>query len=102
MYERYEGTGSCNEEICNPGCKSRSCGDAQVDYAIMLSHWAKAELLKEKIKQRMDSHYGKNLDKIADLIVEVIADKTKTRTSIQKKRQEIQEAFTELQSGESS
>ncbi len=41
-------------------------------HAKMLSNWAKAELLKEKVKQKMEAKYGKRLDSLADFTVEVM------------------------------
>jgi hypothetical protein len=51
------------------------------NYAIKLSNWAKKELLREKVKKRMEQKYGKELNRMADLIVEMIEDEGKTTDS---------------------
>ena len=69
-------------------------------YAKLLSQWARAELLKEKVKQRMEIKYGKQLDSLADLIVEVAEEQARNHEKIQDKGEELENAFEELDSWE--
>ena len=66
----------------------------QSQYAAMLSQWAKTELLKEKVKQKMNAKYGRQLDSLADLIVEIAEEQNK----IQTKKEEIENAFDDSSS----
>ena len=71
-----------------------SCGNES--YARAITSWAKMELLKEKVKQRMDQRYGKQLDKVADLLVEVVSERAKGVKEIEAREEELQNAFEEL------
>lgn len=77
-------------------CGGSSC--STVDYARALAHWAKIELLKEKVKQRMEASYGKQLDKTADLIVEVLSERMKNAEELEKKEGELEQAFENFES----
>lgn len=70
-----------------------SCGP---DYGLALAHWAKVELLKEKVKQRMDKRFGPKLDKIADLVVEIALERAKSADELDGKREKLDSAFEEL------
>ncbi len=48
------------------------CAPSSVDHASRLAEWAKAELLKEKVKAKLDKRYGVKLDALADTIVDVL------------------------------
>ena len=72
--------------LYGPECES-------VDYARMLAHWAKVELLKEKIKERMEAKYGKQIEKMADLVVEVIAERARNSEQIEHKEDELEDLF---------
>ena len=65
-------------------------------YAKMLSNWAKAELLKEKVKQRMEAKYGKQLDSLADLIVEVMEDQGRSNARSEQQEEDLENAFDDL------
>ena len=69
-------------------------------YAKLLSRWARAELLKEKVKQRMEMKYGKQLDNLADLIVEVAEEQARNHEKMENKEEELENAFDELDSWE--
>ena len=71
----------------------------QADYARSLAHWAKVELLKEKVKQRMDDKYGPQLDKIADLVTEVVVESAKNVGQLERKEEELEDAWDEFGSG---
>lgn len=81
-------------EVCGSGnCGSESYG---VDYAKAVTHWALAELLKEKIKQRMDKLYGAKLDKIADLVAEVVTEQNKSDKSVEEKADRLEKLLEEI------
>ena len=64
-------------------------------YAHRLAQWAKVELLKEKVKHRLEAQYGKQLDKMADLIVEVVAEKAKNAADLEEKEAKLADAWEE-------
>lgn len=78
-------------------CGGNSC---EPDYAKMIAHWAKMELLKEKVKLRMEKKHGKELDKLADLIIEVVEERAKSVDELEKKEEELDEAFYQFGSEE--
>lgn len=82
------GNGGGRDE-CGGGYQSR-CGPSSADYAFLLNHWAKKELLKEKVKKRMEAAYGKQLDAVADLIVEFVKDSNETEEELGKKEEALQ------------
>ena len=77
------------------------CGSisGEADYSYALAQWAKVELLKEKVKQRMASHYGKKLDKVADLIAEVVLERAKNSGQVAEKQSELETAIQNLRGG---
>ncbi|MDP3742616.1 MAG: hypothetical protein Q8R15_04845 [Candidatus Micrarchaeota archaeon] len=78
------------------GIQACATSCAEVDYAELMAKSAKFELLREKVKQRIDKQQGKELDKIADLVVDAISQKAKTSEELEKKRQQLASAFEEL------
>lgn len=74
-------------------CQSE-CGEA--DYARALAHWAKVELLKEKVKQRIEAKHGKQLDKMADLIVEILEEKARGYAEMEEKHAQLKEEMQGL------
>ncbi len=80
-------------KTCGPSgsCGGSSCGEA--DYARALAHWAKVELLKEKVKSRIDARHGPKLDKMADLIVEMVESESKTQEELYAKEEELARQF---------
>ncbi|MBI5226260.1 hypothetical protein HY994_03400 [Candidatus Micrarchaeota archaeon] len=81
--------GTQQQTQCGNSCSS-------TDYARMLAHWAKMELLKEKVKARMDEKYGKQLDALADLIAEVVMDDAKTQDEAESRDEKLETAFDQL------
>ncbi|MBI4399523.1 hypothetical protein HY570_02130 [Candidatus Micrarchaeota archaeon] len=81
--------GTQMQMTCESGCR-------EVDYATALSKWGKVELLKEKVKQKMDQRYGAKLDKLAELIVEVVAEKAKKGEELEDKEEKLAKGFEEL------
>jgi len=91
------------EECKEGGCEcringARQCGCLQngAGYGSLLSKWAMGELLKEKIKKKMDAKYGEKMDKMAALIVEVISEKSKNSSELGKKEDELEKACEEM------
>lgn len=78
-------------------CKGSGNG---ADYAQSLANWAKSELLKEKVKKRIDAKYGAGLEKTADLIVEVIETRAKTAEAWDDVEERLSDAFTAMRDGE--
>ncbi|MBI5224878.1 hypothetical protein HY989_03330 [Candidatus Micrarchaeota archaeon] len=68
------GEGNCGNGGCGEGneCAKYEC--SSVDYAEMIANWARKEILKEKVKARMEKEYGKELDSLAGMIVEFVKD----------------------------
>ncbi len=81
--------GTQQQMQCGGSCSS-------TDYARMLAHWAKMELLKEKVKARMDQKYGKQLDAMADLIAEVVVEESRTAEEAERREEKLETAFEEL------
>ena len=60
-----------------------------IDYKKMLLRWAKVELLKEKVKARLDQKYGKELDEIAGMLVDVMVEEGEHREELAKKKEGV-------------
>lgn len=75
-----------------------SCGrpPGGTDYALALADWARVELLKEKVKRRMDEKYGKRLDRLADLIAEVVSERMKGAREMEGREEELRKAIEEF------
>lgn len=69
---------------------------AQPDYAAMLADWARIELLKEKVKERMNAKYGEKLDKMADLIVDIISQEHESSEKFEDSREELYEEYESM------
>ncbi|MBI4452281.1 hypothetical protein HY637_02540 [Candidatus Woesearchaeota archaeon] len=54
------------------------------------------ELLKEKMKERLEAAAGKNLDKAADLIVEALLEQYKAEGDLSKKKLELSEKLDKI------
>ncbi len=70
--------------------------DCQTDYALAFAQWAKIELLKEKVKERMEKKYGKQLDTVADLLVDVASAREERRADVEKKEEAFEHSLREL------
>ena len=75
---------SCEEKTSSGcgGCECPSCsGQNPLDFVVMMWHKAAMaamlELKKERIKSRLESSFGKTLDKGADAVVEAIQKRFK-------------------------
>ena len=86
----------CGQANCDCGsqCSGGSCGSGcgEMDYLRMivyLAKEAKAEMIKDKIKTRLEKTHGKKLDKIADIAVEALQAKCEMGNERQKKMEEL-------------
>jgi hypothetical protein len=74
-------------------CTAGSCEASPADYASALTNWAKVEILREKVKERMEKKYGEQLDKAADLIVEVATRSVKETEALEQSQEDLQEVM---------
>ncbi len=69
------------------------------DHKAMMFHlvkMAKAELLKEKIKEKLEAIEGKKLDEISNLLVESKMEMRKAKKEFWKKKMEMKEKMMEI------
>lgn len=84
----------CGQQGC--GCSQSQCGAGEYDRMAMMMYLAKAakmELIKKKIKEKLEVVEGKKLDKIADLLVEAITEYHQVKADIGKRKQGMKEKF---------
>lgn len=72
-------------------CQGAACGPT--DYAHALAQWAKVELLKEKVKARIEKTHGAQLDALADLIVEVVTESRQTADAQDRQEEKLADAW---------
>ncbi|DAC72735.1 MAG TPA: hypothetical protein DSN98_03675 [Thermoplasmata archaeon] len=85
------------KENCGPDPYGR--GWEHGDHKAMMWHLvkeAKAELLKEKIKKRLEAVEGKKLDEIANMLVEAKMEMRKAKKEFWKKKMEMKEKMMEI------
>jgi hypothetical protein len=76
-------------------------GRGSIDYRKLLLNWAKTELLKEKVKAKLDKKYGKELEALADALVEVMSEEGAQKKEIGKKKEETRKKLKSfLEDGE--
>ena len=61
-----------------------------------LVHEASAELIKERVKKKLDAINGKKYDKIADLLVEAKMEYMKSQGSVMKQKELSQKLMSAL------
>lgn len=101
----------CNEDACECSCKcsNQGCGcnaqceceqsqccTGEYDKMAMMMYLAKSakmELVKEKVKKKLEAVDGKKFDRIADFLVEAMAEYKKTEADSIKRKQELREKF---------
>jgi hypothetical protein len=92
------GEGSCGcEGQCD--CQSNdSCCSQQsmLGGLIYLAKEAKYELLKEKIKRKLESSMGKKLDQMADVAVEAFLESWKGKKEMKSRWQELEEKLEKI------
>ena len=101
----------CKEESCGCGTSNCGCGQDQcncssegsccesyskVDMMMWLVHKAKMEIIKEKMKKKLEAVKGKQLDQVADLFVNAMMEKYKDEAESEKKREELAQKFEEI------
>ena len=90
------------QDAQNPACgceRKHEHGEEHPDkFAMMMcmGKAAKMELLKEKVKKRIEATQGKNLDKIADIIAEIMAEKHKARAALKRKKKELRQRLEDI------
>jgi len=100
MCECEEGKCSCSSNCDERGCECGSgCSEGQyskLDMFFYLVKEAKMELLKEKMKKRLEASIGKKLDKVADVMAEALLDYYKTEGDASKKRQDLNDKLDKI------
>ena len=86
-----EGSQCCS---CESDCCER--GYDKIDMFMYLVHSAKMELVKEKMKKRLEAAKGKQLDQVADLFVNAMMDKYKDEAESERKREELRQKFENI------
>ncbi len=89
-------SGACGCRGYEMQCRSGYCGPGNVDYAYILGYWAKKELLKEKVKKRLEGKYGKKLDDLADAIVDLMKEKSKGEDEEAKRMEELDDKMASV------
>ena len=77
----------CGQEQCK--CPSDSCCEDshdKLDMFMYLVHSAKMELIKEKMKKKIEAVKGKQLDQVAELFVNAMMEKYKDEAESERKR----------------
>ena len=67
-----------------------------MDTMMYLAHKAKFELLKEKMKKKIEASDGKRLDQIADIVVEALLESKKEKAESESRMQELREKLDSL------
>ncbi len=89
------GCGS-NEGGCGSGSKECGSGQGHAAMIFQAALEAKHELLVEKIKAKLEKTHGKKMDKVADLVANVLAAKWKGKQELMKAWQEFEEKLQAL------
>jgi hypothetical protein len=79
-------------------CSGNGCGSEKDNFTwlLYLAKKAKMELLKEKLKKKLEATHGKKLDKIADVLVEALLEKHKMDSDVCKKKSDLRERFESI------
>ena len=102
--ECEEGKCGCSSSECGCGqeqCKCSSdgcCEDShgKLDMFMYLVHSAKMELIKEKMKKKLEAVKGKQLDQVAELFVNAMMEKYKDEAESERKMGELQQKFDDI------
>jgi hypothetical protein len=90
------------QDAQNPTCgcgRKPEHGEEHPDkFAMMMcmGKAAKMELLKEKLKKRIDATQGKRLDQVADIIAEMMAEKYKAKAAVKRKKKELRQKLEDI------
>ena len=95
------GCGSNEGSQCGCSCES-SCGRIydKIDMFMYLVHSSKMELIKEKMKKKLEAAKGKQFDQVADLFVNAVMEKYKDEAESERKKEELRQKFEEIFSKE--
>lgn len=89
------GCSSCDSSsCCESECDDSSC--SMTEMMMELVHEASAELIKERVKKKLDAINGKKYDKIADLLVEAKMEYMKSQGSVMKQKELSQKLMSAL------
>ena len=95
--EKCGSEGCCSNESkeCSCSCESSCCesGYDKMSMFLYLVHSAKMELIKEKMKKKLESVKGRQLDQVADLFVNAMMEEYKNKAEAERKREELQQKF---------
>ena len=85
----------CGQEKCECSSESNCCEGqySKMDMFMYLVHSAKMELIKEKMKKKLDAVKGKQFDQVADLFVNAMMEKYKDEAEAEKRREDLQQKF---------
>lgn len=78
--------GNCGGAVCEVRVE-------KADYAEALMNWAKAEIVKEKVKAKLEAKYGKELDKLASTIVEVMTERNESNKKAKSREEQLEDAW---------
>ena len=99
MCECEEGKCNCSNECsgqCGNGNECCSGEYDKLDMFLYMAKGAKMELLKEKMKEKLEGAVGKKLDKVADLMVGSLMDHYKSEGDALNKKQELGEKLEKI------
>lgn len=91
---------------CEHGYQNEQCGCAyhhgyyEENMAGIMMHVAKKakfELIKDKMKKRIEATEGKKLDQLADLVVDTMLAKYKIKMELEKKHEELGTKWEEME-----
>ena len=84
----------CSSDGCGCNSPEQSCGKCdKMEMFMEVAKTAKSELLREKIKKRLEVVMGKKLDKVAELLVEAMIDHYKSEMEQENKEQDFRQRF---------
>jgi len=86
-----EGHGGCGHDFGHHGEHADKFG-----MMMCLAKEAHMELLKEKLKRRIDSTQGKKMDEIVSVIADAMAEKMKARMEAKRRKHEMWEKLEEI------
>lgn len=87
----------CGQQNCNcsQSCGTQACGQEydRFMWMLYLAKKAKKELIKEKIKKKLESEHGKKYDEIATILVETMDLIKKDEKDAEKNIEEMRAKF---------
>lgn len=87
----------CNSERgCSCGCGCSKCNCGCVEKFLKIADEAWAEVLKEKIKEKILYCKGEHMDKLAEMVAKANGEKWKNKISLKTKSHEFKENLREF------